>query len=203
MPDRKAQTALLKFGDVVSVTDAGHVCVRFPDLDGMVSKPLKVLVWRAHKDKASHTPDVGAMVACVVDENIEDGVVLGEVYSDADAPANGNPALWHWKMADGSEFEFNRDTGKLRITTTSDINVETAASATVKAASTITLDAPLVKVTEDLEIGGGIAQGGGKGGDASFKGLVKTLADFVAQGKSFLGHRHKENDGGGMSDPPG
>lgn len=199
----KTQAALLKFGDVVSVTDAGHVCVRFPDLDGMVSKPLKVVVSRAHKDKASHTPDVGAMVACVVDENIEDGVVLGEVYSDADAPANGNPALWHWKMADGSEFAFDRDSGKWWVKVTGDIDLEADGAATLKAASTITLDAPLVKVTQDLEIGGGIAQGGGKGGKASFKGLVETLEDFIAKGKSFLGHRHKENDGGGMSDPPG
>nr|WP_294864357.1 phage baseplate assembly protein V [uncultured Pseudogulbenkiania sp.] len=198
----KTQAALLKFGDVVEVVDAGHVCVRFPDLDGMVSKPLKVVVARAHRDKAHHAPDVGAMVACVVDENAEDGVVLGEVYSDADTPATGNAALWYWKMADGSEFEFDRDTGKLRIKTTSDITVETAASANVKAATEITLDAPLVKVTQNLEIGGGISQGGGMGGEAVFQGLVKTLQDFIAQGKSFLGHRHKENDGGGLSDPP-
>lgn len=199
----KTQAALLKFGDVVSVTDAGHVCVSFPDLDGIVSKPLKVVVSRAHKDKASHTPDVGAMVACVVDENIEDGVVLGEVYSDADTPANGNPVLCHWKMADGSEFAFDRASGKWWVKVTGDIDLEAYGAATLKAASTITLDAPLVKVTQDLEIGGGIAQGGGKGGKASFKGLVETLSDFVAQGKSFLRHRHKENDGGGMSDPPG
>ena len=199
----KTQAALLKLGTVTSVTDAGHVCVRFDDLDGMVSQPLKVIVPRAHCDKAHHAPDVGALVACVVDENIEDGVVLGEVYSDADTPATGNPALWYWKMADGSEFEFDRDSGKLRIKTTSDISIETAGAATLKAASTIALDAPLVKVTQDLEIGGGIAQGGGKGGKASFKGLVETLEDFIAKGKSLLNHRHKENDGGGMSDPPG
>ncbi|QOD81880.1 phage baseplate assembly protein V [Chromobacterium haemolyticum] len=198
----KTQAALLKFGTVASVTDAGHVCVRFDDLDGMVSKPLKVVVTRAHKDKAHHAPDEGAQVACVVDENIEDGVVLGEVYSDADPTATGNAALWYWKMMDGSEFEFDRDSGKLRIKTTSDITVETATSATVKAGTDITLDAPLVKVTQDLEIGGGIAQGGGKGGKATFKGLVETLADFVAAGKSFLGHRHKENGAGSLSDPP-
>lgn len=198
----KTQAALLKLGTVTSVTDAGHVCVRFDDLDGMVSQPLKVIVPRAHRDKAHHAPDVGALVACVVDENIEDGVVLGEVYSDADTPATGNPALWYWKMADGSEFEFDRDSGKLRIKTTSDISIETAAAATIKAASSITLDAPLVKVTEDLEIGGGIAQGGGKGGEASFKGLVKTLTDFVAQGKSFLSHRHRENGAGNETDTP-
>lgn len=199
----KTQAALLKYGEVVSVTDAGHVCVRFADLDGMVSQPLKVVVARAHRDKAHHAPDVGAMVACVVDENIEDGVVLGEVYSDADPTATGNAALWYWKMADGSEFEFDRESGKLRIKTTSDITVETAAAATVKATTVITLDAPLVRVTEDLEIGGGIAQGGGKGGKASFAGLVETLTDFVALGKSFLSHRHKENDAGGDTDTPG
>lgn len=198
----KTQAALLKLGTVASVTDAGHVCVRFDDLDGMVSQPLKVVVSRSHRDKAHHAPDVGALVACVVDENIEDGVVLGEVYTTAASPAAGNPALWYWKMADGSEFEFDRDAGTLRIKTTSDISVETAASATIKAASAITLDAPLVKVTEDLEIGGGIAQGGGKGGEASFSGLVRTIADFVAQGKSFLGHRHRENGAGNETDDP-
>ena len=52
----KAQAALLKFGTVVSVTDAGRVCVRFDDLDGMVSQPLKVIVPRAHRDKAHRRP---------------------------------------------------------------------------------------------------------------------------------------------------
>lgn len=198
----KTQAALLKFGAVASVTDAGHVCVRFDDLDGMVSKPLKVVVARAHKDKAHHAPDIGAQVACVVDENIEDGVVLGEVYSDADPTATSNAALWYWKMMDGSEFEFDRDSGKLRIKTTSDITVETATSATVKAATEITLDAPLVKVTADMEIGGGISQGSGKGGKVTLKGLVETLSDLVVSGKSFLGHKHKENGAGSLSDPP-
>lgn len=198
----KSQAALLKFGTVASVTDAGRVCVRFDDLDGMVSQPLPVVVARAKRDKAHHAPDVGAQVACVVDENIEDGIVLGEVYSSADPPATANPALWYWKMADGSEFEFDRDSGRLRIYTSSDITVETAAAATVKAATAITLDAPMVKVTQDLEIGGGIAQGGGKGGKASFKGLVETLEDFVAAGKSFLRHRHKENGPGSETDTP-
>lgn len=199
----KSQAALLKYGTVVSVTDAGRVCVRFDDLDGMVSQPLKVIVPRAHRDKAHHAPDEGALVACVVDENIEDGVVLGEVYSDVDAPATSNPALWHWKMADGSEFEFDRDSGRLRIKTSSDISVETSAAASLKAATEITLDALLVKVVNDLEIGGGIAQGGGKGGKAVFNGLVETLADFIARGKSFLGHRHPENGAGSNTDPPG
>lgn len=199
----KAQAALLKFGTVVSVTDASRVCVRFDDLDGMVSQPLKVIVPRAHRDKAHHAPDEGALVACVVDENIEDGVVLGEVYSDVDAPATSNPALWHWKMADGSEFEFDRDSGRLRIKTSSDISVETSAAASLKAATDITLDAPVVKVSNNLEIGGGITQGGGAGGKAVFNGLVETLADFVARGKSFLGHRHQENGAGSQTDPPG
>ena len=197
----KPRTALLQFGRVESVTPAG-ACVRFDDLDGMVSDPLRVVVPRASKDKAHHAPDVGALVACVVDELCEDGVVLGEVYCAGAGPATENSDLWYWKMADGSEFEFDRTSGALRIKTTGDITIETAGSATMKAAVKIVLDAPLVQVPEDLEIGGGISQGGGKGGKAVFAGLVETLSDFVAAGKSFLGHRHRENGPGNETDPP-
>ncbi|MGC0151034.1 phage baseplate assembly protein V [Chromobacterium vaccinii] len=198
----KAQAALLKFGTVASVTDAGHVCVQFPDLDGMVSQPLKVVVPRASRDKAHHAPAVGAQVACVVDENIEEGVVLGETYNDQQAPATGNPALWFWRMADGSEFEFDPESGRLKVKTTSDVDVESAGAITLKAASKITLEAPVVQLTEDVVIGGGVAQGGGKGGKASFAGQVESAVDVVAQGKSLVGHRHRENGPGSMSEPP-
>ncbi|QRO34137.1 phage baseplate assembly protein V [Chromobacterium violaceum] len=198
----KAQAALLKFGTVASVTDAGHVCVQFPDLDGMISQPLKVVVPRASQDKAHHAPQVGAQVACVVDENIEDGVVLGETYNDQQVPVTGNPALWFWRMADGSEFEFNPVSGRLRVKTTSDVDVESASSITLKAADAITLDAPVVVLTEDARIGGGISQGGGKGGKASFAGQVESSVDVVAQGKSLVGHRHRENGPGAISEVP-
>lgn len=199
---KSPQAALFKLGIVTSVPDPGHAAVRFDDLDGMVSQPLKVLVFRAHRDKAQHPPDVGSLVACVVDENLEDGVVLGEVYGGSAVPANGNPDLWFWRMMDGSEFEFDRTTGKLRISTSSDISVETKTVATLTAATEIVLDAPTVRVTNDLTIGGGIAQHGGGNGKAVFESTLETKQDMVASGKSYLGHRHRENGQGNQTDPP-
>jgi phage baseplate assembly protein V len=77
---------MLRFGTISSTDpDKGKARVRFAE-DGIVSAPLPVLASRTSKDKAYAMPDVGEHVACLMDENAEQGVILGAVYSSKNTP---------------------------------------------------------------------------------------------------------------------
>lgn len=60
--------------------------MKFDQDEGLVSGWLPVLVSRTQDDKFYYLPDVGEQVACLMDENAEEGVVLGAIYSEKEKP---------------------------------------------------------------------------------------------------------------------
>ena len=88
--------------------------VQFAD-DNITSYWLPILQKKTLKDKYYSVVDIGEQVACLMDENSEDGVILGAIYTSLDeVPAISN--LQHLiKFEDGSFIEFNRDTQMLTI----------------------------------------------------------------------------------------
>ena len=80
---------------VIHASRPGFAQVVFPDLDGLVSAWLPVVVRKSLKDKECFTPDPGEHVACVLDENFENGVVLGAVYllTRTPVPSAASPAV--------------------------------------------------------------------------------------------------------------
>ena len=77
---------MLRFG-IVSQIDAINVLARvnFGD-DDSTSFWLPVMQTKTLKDKFYVMPDVGEQVVCLMDENSEDGVILGAIYSSEDKP---------------------------------------------------------------------------------------------------------------------
>ena len=77
---------MLRFG-IVSQIDAINVLARvnFGD-DDSTSFWLPVIQTKTLKDKFYVMPDVGEQVVCLMDENSEDGVILGAIYSAEDKP---------------------------------------------------------------------------------------------------------------------
>ena len=75
---------MLRFG-IVSQIDPINVQARvsFED-DESTSFWLPVLQTKTLKDKFYAMPDIGEQVACLMDENSEDGVILGAIYSAED-----------------------------------------------------------------------------------------------------------------------
>lgn len=75
---------MLRFG-IVSQIDPINVQARvsFED-DESTSFWLPVLQTKTLKDKFYAMPDIGEQVACLMDENSEDGVILGAIYSTED-----------------------------------------------------------------------------------------------------------------------
>lgn len=76
---------MLKFGKIQEVDAAkGRVKVRF-DEDDLVSDWIPYIVPQTKENKYNYYPVSGEHVACQMDENCENGVVMGAIYSSADA----------------------------------------------------------------------------------------------------------------------
>ena len=106
---------MLKFGTVTNINPlTAKARVQFSD-DDITSYWLPIIQHKTLKDKFYSMLDVGEQVACLMDENSEDGVILGAIYTSFDeVPAISN--LQHLiKFEDSSFIEFNRDTQMLTI----------------------------------------------------------------------------------------
>lgn len=96
---------MLKFGTVTNINPmTAKARVQFAD-DNITSYWLPILQKKTLKDKYYSVVDIGEQVACLMDENSEDGVILGAIYTSLDeVPAISN--LQHLiKFEDGSFIE--------------------------------------------------------------------------------------------------
>lgn len=104
-------------GIVTEVLDAeAKVRVEIPD-QGIVTKPLPVLVPYALQNKAYAMPDVSSHCIVLLDGNGIDGAVLGYFYDEKTPPPVSDRALYHHSFPPHL-FEFNRETGVLTINCT-------------------------------------------------------------------------------------
>lgn len=106
---------MLKFGIVTNINPlTAQVRVQFAE-DDILSPWLPVLQQKTLKDKFFAIPDVGEQVACCLDDNAEDGVVLGAIYSNVDScPAVSQKQLLI-KFEDGSFIEYSKETEELTL----------------------------------------------------------------------------------------
>lgn len=103
--------ATFRTGLVVAVDEQRvRVRVQVPDLDNLETGWLMVLAGKAQDDKDYWLPDEGEQVAVLLDVRGEDGLVLGAVYSEVDAPPVVSRDKWHRRFKDGSSFEYDRAT---------------------------------------------------------------------------------------------
>lgn len=78
---------MLRFGHISSVNiQNGTARVNFDD-DQVVSQELPILNRKTLNDKYSFYFDVGEHVVVLMDEYLENGVILGAIYSKTDQPA--------------------------------------------------------------------------------------------------------------------
>lgn len=108
---------MFKIG-IVTEIDINKVMVRvtFPDLDNVVSYWFPVMQEKTLNDKFYCIPDLQEYVVCLVDENLESGVVIGAIYSDSDkAPEGLSENIFYKKFKDGTVIQFNRETQELEI----------------------------------------------------------------------------------------
>lgn len=107
---------MYKIGIVHSVNaSAGTVKVHFTDLD-FVSHDLHIVTPFTGKDKAYYLPSVGDQVACLMDKNLEDGCVIGGIFSKADSvPTESGKDKVVYKFEDGTIFSYDKKNHEYKI----------------------------------------------------------------------------------------
>lgn len=128
---------------LVEQSRPGFARVRFAEAGDLLSDWLPVIHSKTQNDKSIFTLDKGEQVACLMDEQLADGCIVGAVYSDIDVPPVSSPDKYRVQFSDGGVFEYDRIGGNmtvickgaLNLITNSAVNVTTGGKATVKAAT--------------------------------------------------------------------
>lgn len=108
---------MLKFAIVTSIDESkAQAKVRFDDEDEMSSYWLSVLQAKTLKDKFYILPDTGEHVVCLMDENSEEGVILGAIYSEADTCPISSKDKILAKFSDGTSIEIDKTAGNITLT---------------------------------------------------------------------------------------
>ena len=106
---------MLRFGTVISINPkTARAKVQFAE-GNMNSFWLPVLQNKTFKDKFYSMPDVGEQVACLMDENSEDGVVLGAIYTSEDTPVIETEKQVSANFEDGTFANVDKETQTLTL----------------------------------------------------------------------------------------
>ncbi|MGH8782056.1 phage baseplate assembly protein V [Paraburkholderia sp.] len=189
---------------------SGSVKVSFADV-GVESGWLTVCYPKTLEDKAYWMLDVGEHVRCIMDEYLEDGAVLGAIYSSADAVPWASADRFGWTFKDGGGFSYDRSTGELditsmgaaKITIGGDAQVNVTGDASLTSGGTTTVKATETVIDGNLRVKGASMFEGGIGGAAgastTIPGSVKAQDDVIAGDISLTGHGHTDSMNGRTS----
>ncbi len=197
---------------VVDEARPGFGRVRFDDIDGLVSAWLPVVHPKTQDDQAIWTLDVGEHVACMMDSNMEDGCIVGAIYSQADAPPSVGQGVWKKQFKDGGSVSYDRASGVLSVQAVGDVTIAVGGNATVTVAGTVLLQA--AKATIDAvceflkevtfkaltQFPGGMGGGGGAG--STIPGTVRADVIKTNKGTDLDAHVHTEQGDGAATSPP-
>ncbi|WPM84849.1 phage baseplate assembly protein V [Apirhabdus apintestini] len=171
----------LQTGTVSAVDAAGvKARVRLPECDNMRTNWLDVLQRNTQNNKDYWLPDVGEQVKVLLDENGEDGVILGAVYSDVDKPSFSDKDVRGTRYNDEASFSYNRATHTLTINGGIEhivISVATNVSLTTK---NVSVTAESTAIEGNVQITGNVA----------ITGNVQATGDILAGGKNSNHHSH-------------
>lgn len=197
---------MLRFGNISEINPStGYARVKFLDEDNLVSDWLQICVSGALLNKHAYTFGINEQVAVLMDDNGEEGVILGALYNDGTQPPSGISDKTDTVLfEDGTRVEYNRQSGKL--------TVNSVGSVEITAATEIKITAPVITVTGNLLVSGSISAGGGtmtmEGGNINVDGDLTaqgslTASEVTAGTVSLTTHVHSGvTTGGGTSGPP-
>lgn len=106
---------MLRFGIVSQINPVlAQARVSFED-DESTSFWLPILQTKTLKDKFYAIPDIGELVVCLMDENSEDGVILGAIYSTEDTAVTQTEKQLAMNLEDGSYINADKETQTLTV----------------------------------------------------------------------------------------
>ena len=165
---------MLKFGTVTNINPlTARARVEFSN-DNMTSYWLPILQKKTLKDKYYSVLDVGEQVACLMDENCEDGIILGAIYTNLDNVPAVTKEQHLIKFSDNSLIEYNKET------------------------QTLTINVKQVNIIADI-LNTGIFQN--TAGITSNSDITDKKSSMQAMRDIYNGHNHIGNQGSPTSNP--
>lgn len=99
---------MLRFGNITEIdAEKGRARVHFEE-DDIVSDWLPMVVKSSRDNKHESWYDVGDFVSCLMDKNVEDGVIIGAIYDDNNLPPIGNKDIEAKTFSDGTVVQYDR-----------------------------------------------------------------------------------------------
>lgn len=192
--------SILKFGTVCE-SRPGFVRVQLPDFDNIKTSWLPVSHDKSQDDKSCYTLDIGEQVGVLLDQRGEDGMVVGAIYSEADASPTADNNVWIKQFKDGCTIEYNRETHVLKVSGLKEVTIEAADTIKLNVGTKVVIDCPETEVTGNLKIGGALLQGAGGSsatlngnlqvnGNVAVNGNIDASGDILAEGANSNHHSH-------------
>lgn len=187
---------MLRYGRISEIDpQRGMARVTF-DEDGIVSDWLQLVVKNSLSNKYEFSYDTNEFVACLMDENAEEGVILGALYHEGNTPPVGNKDIAAVTFSDGTVVKYDRKNSKLHIECVGDVEI-TCVKATVTASDSVTIDAPTTDFLGDVNIQGGVSSNG------NIEAVGDVKAGPAGARVSLLNHIHAGvTPGGGVTAVP-
>ena len=116
---------IVRVGVITNVyPEKGTVRVKLVDVDDQISYELPVIFAKTHKDKAYYMPDVGEHVVCLFSgQGLEQGFVLGAIYSRADTVPVASNDKFHLRFEDGTWIEYDKKEHILRASVNGEVEI--------------------------------------------------------------------------------
>lgn len=181
--------ATFQEGIVSKVDPSTHrIKVTIPTLEDFETAWLPFITFNAGHNQFYALPDVGELVAIVLDARGENGYVLGAVYNAQDPVPVSNSEIWLHKFSNGTEISHNRQNGEVIVKTSGNVKVS---------AGTVEITAPC-QIIGDVTIQGNLLVNG------KISSSTEVSAPSVKQGSISLGsHVHTGVESGDKrSGPP-
>lgn len=146
-----------------------------PALEDFETAWLPYLVQNAGGNQFYCLPDVGELVAILLDSRGEGGCVLGAIYNEQDPVPTNNSEMWQKTFTNGTVISHDRRTGDVTVSTNGTVRVQS---------SKVEITAP-TEITGDVQINGTLNATGNITSEA------EVSAPSVKQGSVSLGsHVH-------------
>ncbi len=114
---------MLRFGKISDIdVSGGRAKVSFAE-DKIVSDWMSMIVPKTNGDSYSWTLEVNQQVACLMDVNQINGVILGSIYSKDVVPVDAGEDIVSINFDGGDSVKYNRSTGKMELTASGGVTI--------------------------------------------------------------------------------
>jgi phage baseplate assembly protein V len=191
----------LKYGNISEYdADRGMARVKLDGEDDIVTDWLQIIVRKAKTDKESAPLDVLEHVACILDEHLENGVILGAVYDEGNTPGDvKGKDITGVHFGNGCKVSYDRAANALTVEGIGDVSI-TCENATITPSGKVTIDGD-AEITGTLDVTGKITASD----EIEASGDISTAGDVVAAVLGPLGvhlSTHVHPTPSGPSGPP-